>query len=121
MSIGICVKIWLLFEVDADVCGELFLFEFEDGGMERGWNQVGAFEVRREEFHHVVDGVGIDGLVLGCFPFEVDDEGKDRVVDLVFDLSYGKDGITELGDKVCFDEVADLVEIDWFDSCCGLS
>ena len=120
MSIGICVKFWLRFEVDAEVCGELFLFEFEDGGMERGWNKVGAFEVCREEFHHVVDGVGIDGYVLGCFPFEVDDECQDSVVDLVFDLSYGKDGITELGHKVVSNEVADLVEIDGFNPCCGL-
>ena len=120
MSIGICVKFWLLFEVDAEVCGELFLFEFEDGGMERRGNQVGAFEVSREEFHHVVDGGCIDGFVLGCFPFEVDDEGKDRVVDLVLDLSDGKDGITELCHKVVFNEVADLVEIDGFNPCCSL-
>ena len=120
MSIGICVKFWLLFEVDTEVCGELFLFEFEDGGMERRGNQVGAFEVSREEFHHVVDGGRIDGFVLGGFPFEVDDEGKDSVVDLVFDLSDGKDGIAELGHKVGFNEVADLVEIDGFNPCCGL-
>lgn len=120
MSIGICVKFWLRFEVDAEVCGELFLFEFEDGGMERGWNQVGAFEVRREEFHHVIDGGRIDGFVLGRFPLEVDDDGQDGVVDLVLDLSDGKDGITELGHKVVSNEVADLVEIDGFNPCCCL-
>jgi hypothetical protein len=109
-----------IIEVKCEYSSECFLFYFENGWFERRWNQVGAFEVSREEFHHVIDGGGIDGFVLGRFPFEVDDEGQDSVVDLVLDLSYGKDGIAELCQKVVSNEVADLVEIDGFNPCCCL-
>ena len=84
------------------------------------WNGHVAFEVCNEVFDNVANGVCIDGLILGSFPFEVDDKGQDRVVDLVLYLTDGEDKIGKFFFQVGCDNVANLIEVDGCNPCFSL-